>query len=261
MEAKKFYLGIDAGTTYIKAAIVNEHEEMIGSFVHPTGPDHSEALQTTWGRVLQAAELTREAVAHTTATGFGRYDVAFADSVKTEISCHARGAFHHFRCPITIIDIGGQDTKIIRVDGSGKRIGFRMNRKCAAGTGAFLEEIARHLQIPMEELNSMAGGSKDDAPLNSFCTVFASTEVINRLKDGEAAEVLVRGAFESVARRVMEMEELQGTIVMTGGVVAYNPVILKVLGRHIGQEILTPPHPQLTGAFGAALYANDASRQ
>ena len=253
-----YFHGIDVGTTFVKSVIIDHENRIIGSSVRRAGPDRTTAVNDSFSEAQEIAGLENEEIINTTATGFGRHKVPFANSVKTEISCHAKGAFHHFQKAITIIDIGGQDNKIIRIDGSGKRIGFRMNRKCAAGTGAFLEEIARHLQIPLGDLNSIAQGSDDDSPLNSFCTVFASTEVIQRLKEGESAEVLVRSAFESVARRVMEMEEFHGAIVMTGGVVAHNPVILDILGEHIGQKILTPPQPQLTGAFGATLYARQS---
>ncbi len=258
MDTKKFYLGIDAGTTYVKAVIVNDSKEIIGTFVHPTGTDHADSLKTVGGGVLEAASITKEALAHTTATGFGRDTIEFADSTKTEISCHARGAYHHFPQAITIIDIGGQDTKIIQLDESGKRIGFKMNRKCAAGTGAFLNEIAQKLEVPLNELNSMAMGSDLNSPLSSFCTVFASTEILQRMKDGERIEDLVRGAYESVIRRVIEMEELEGTIIMTGGVIAYHPIIAEILGGLLDMKIRTPPLPQLTGALGAALFARQS---
>lgn len=257
MEVRKYYLGIDAGTTYVKTVIVNESGEMIGTFVHSTGTDHANSIQIAWEGALQSTDLTKDAIVHTTATGFGRDSVQFADSTKTEISCHARGAYHHFSRQITIIDIGGQDTKIIKLDENGKRIGFKMNRKCAAGTGAFLEEIAQKLDVPLNELNSLALESDQDSPLSSFCTVFASTEILQRIKDGERMEDLIRGAYQSVIRRVIEMEELKGHIIMTGGVIAHHPIIAQILGDHLGMEIRIPPHPQLTGALGAALFARE----
>ena len=130
-----------------------------------------------------------------------------------------------------------------------------MNRKCAAGTGSFLEEIAYKLNIPMNEMNTLAEKSDKETALSSFCTVFASTEILTRIKEGEKMEDMVKSAFESVARRVIEMDTLEGTIVMTGGVVAYNDVILKILAKSIGNKILAPPDPQLSGAVGAALFA------
>jgi predicted CoA-substrate-specific enzyme activase len=133
-----------------------------------------------------------------------------------------------------------------------------MNRKCAAGTGSFLEEIAFKLNIPMDEMNVLAGKSSKDTALSSYCTVFASTEILTRIKEGEKKEDMVKSAFESVARRVIEMDTLDGTVVMTGGVVAYNDIILKILSKQVGQKILTPPNPQLTGALGAALFAKEA---
>ena len=133
-----------------------------------------------------------------------------------------------------------------------------MNRKCAAGTGAFLEEIAHRLNIPMDEMNLLASKSTKTEPLSSYCTVFASSEILTRIRDGERIEDMVRNAFESVARRVIEMESIEDTVILTGGVVAYNDIIVKILKRYLGKEILVPPHPQLIGALGAALFAREA---
>lgn len=246
---------MDVGTSYIKVVIIDEDVKMIGSYTGRSGADLQMSITSAFEGAVTGAGVPRNDIKHITATGFGRRNVAFADSTKTEISCHAKGAFHHFPRKITIIDIGGQDTKIIKVDERGKRVGFKMNRKCAAGTGAFLEEIAQRLGLPMDEMNVLATRSTKDVALGSFCTVFASTEILTKIKDGEKVEDMVKSAFESVVKRVIEMDALDGTIVMTGGVVTYNDIIKKILARHTGNEILTPPHPQLTGALGAALYA------
>ncbi len=258
MLKERYFFGIDVGTSYIKAVIIDNKNEIIGSSTDRSGADLQKSITAIFKELTTAADIPQHTIKHITATGFGRRSVSFADSIKTEIGCHAKGSYHYFPRKITIIDIGGQDTKIIKIDAKGKTLGFKMNRKCAAGTGAFLEEIANRLSIPMSEMNMLAAKSTKDTALSSFCTVFASTEILTRIKDGERIEDMVKSAFESVARRVIEMDTLDGTIVMTGGVVTYNDFILKALTKYVGSKILTPPNPQLTGAIGAALFAREA---
>lgn len=249
------FAGIDAGTSYIKAVVIDTDAAILAHSVERSGADLKSSIETAFDKLLSAASLSREDIQNITATGFGRKNVAFADEVRTEIACHARGAFHYFSQEITVIDIGGQDTKVIKLDGSGKRIGFKMNRKCAAGTGTFLEEIAGKVGISMEDMNELAGKSRNDVALNSFCTVFASSEILTRIREGEKIEDMVKSAYESVARRVIEMDTLEGAVVMTGGVVAYNSIMVGLMQKYIKGEVLLPPEPQLCGAFGAALFA------
>ena len=251
------FAGIDVGTSYIKAVIIDDGCKVVSSFTDRSGADLHASIDSVFEKAVAASSLSRDAVKHVAATGFGRRNVPFADSVRTEISCHAKGAYHYFPRKITVIDIGGQDTKVIKLDENGKLMKFKMNRKCAAGTGAFLEEIAIKLGISPDEMNDLAKKSARDTPLASFCTVFASTEILTRIKEGEKLEDMVRSAFESVARRVIEMDSLKGTIVMTGGVIEHNDVMLKILSKHVGKDILVPPNPQLCGAFGAALFARE----
>lgn len=257
MSKEIYFAGVDVGTSYIKVVIIDGKNEIVGSRTERSGADLQMSITSAFDGAMAAANVARDDVGHITATGFGRRNVSFADTTKTEISCHAKGAFHHYPRKITIIDIGGQDTKIIKMDEEGKRIGFKMNRKCAAGTGTFLEEIAHKLNVPMDEMNSLATKATKDVALGSFCTVFASTEILTRIKEGEKVENMVKSAYESVVKRVIEMDSLEGAVVMTGGVVAYNDTILKILEKYTGNEILTPPNPQLTGAFGAALFAKE----
>lgn len=254
----RYFGGIDVGTSYIKAVIIDGKSDIIGFFTERTGTDLQKSITAAFEGVMAAAALPQEAIAHITATGFGRRNVPFVNSVKTEISAHAKGAYHFFPEKMTVVDIGGQDTKIIKIDAHGKILGFKMNRKCAAGTGAFLEEIAHRLDISMSDMNKLAARSAQDAALSSFCTVFASTEILTRIKEGEKIEDMVKSAFVSVAKRVIEMDTLGETVVVTGGVVAYNDSIVKILAKHVGKKILTPPHPQFTGAVGAALFASEA---
>jgi predicted CoA-substrate-specific enzyme activase len=255
----EFYVGIDVGAAYIKAVVIDENIEIKGYSVERSGADLQDSIKRSLDDAVAKAGIPRDSIKHITATGFGRKRVSFADSSVTEISCHAKGTYHFFPRRMTIIDIGGQDTKIIKLDENGKRVGFKMNRKCAAGTGAFLEEIAHRLNVKMNEMNELASRSSNRVPLASYCTVFASTEILTRIKEGEKAEDMVRSAFESVARRVLEMDPLEDTVVMTGGVVAHNSMIVKILERYHGGEILMPPYPQLAGALGAALFAKEYS--
>ena len=189
------------------------------------------------------------------ATGYGRRNVAFADTPLTEIHCHGIGCYHLFGRAITIVDIGGQDNKVIRLDKQGLRIDFTMNRKCAAGTGAFIEEIAHRLGVPLGEMDALARSASQTVRLSSFCTVFAKTEILTQLRLGAPVDGIVRGAFLAVLDRVLEMAPLVGEVVLSGGVAAHNPVIAEILAEKLGREVEVAPHPQFTGALGAALAA------
>ena len=254
-----FRAGIDVGTSYVKAVVIDGECGVAGLAIERTGHDLDGSIARCFQKVIAAADIPREAVGHVMASGFGRRNVAFADGTRTEITSHARGAYHHFPRAITVVDIGGQDTKIIRLDADGRRIGFRMNRKCAAGTGAFLEEIALKLGVRPGDMNAMAARSDSESTLNSYCTVFASSEILTRIRGGERVEDMVRSAFEAVARRVLEMDTMEGTIVLTGGVVAHNPVVRDLLAARTAGEVVVPPDPQFVGALGAALLAREAS--
>jgi len=252
------WAGVDVGSTTTKAVVIDGRCEVLASHVVPSGTDLGRAASTCLEEVLRAAggPAPRAVVA----TGFGRSAVKGADGAVTEITCHGRGAFLEFPEAITVVDIGGQDTKVISIDRTGRRVGFRMNRKCSAGTGTFLEEIAHRLGVPLGDLDAMARRSKKAAPLSSYCTVFASTEMLSRIRAGEPIEDLVRGAYESVVRRVVELTALRGTVVVTGGVVAFNPIVAEILGSVSGADVRVPRRPQLIGALGAALVAKDGLR-
>ncbi|KYK20592.1 ATPase [Thermoplasmatales archaeon SG8-52-2] len=257
MPNKRYFAGIDVGTSYIKVVIIDDSSNIVGSFIDRTSSDLQKSIKNVYNKAISSSKISHNNIEHITATGFGRENVSFSNSVVTEISSHAKGAYHYFPKKIIIVDIGGQDTKIIKIDEKGKIQGFKMNRKCAAGTGSFLEEIAYKLNIPMNQMNMLAKKSDKETALSSFCTVFASTEIITRIKEGERIEDMVRSAFESIAKRVIEMDTLLGTVVATGGVVTYNKILLKILSKQTGKEILTPPNPQLSGAIGAAIFSKE----
>ena len=255
MSDNKYFVGIDVGTSFIKSVIINNNMEILNSFITRTRTSLEDSSKIVFENALSNASIPRSAIEYIMATGFGKNNVLFADATKTEISCHAKGAYHYFPKKVTVIDIGGQDTKVIKLDDKGKIIRFKMNRKCAAGTGVFIEEIANQLDIPLNELNKIAIKSTKKAPLGSFCTVFAKTEILTRIKEGEQVEDLLKSTFESVVRRIIEMTELEGALVVTGGVVAHNRIIGDILKRETRADILIPPHPQLIGAIGAAIFA------
>jgi len=241
--------------------IIDAAKAILGSFVKKTGADLEGSATEAFEEALKKAGLSREEIRSITATGFGRKSVSFAQETVTEISCHSRGCYHYFPEEITVVDVGGQDNKIIRLDAEGKRVGFKINRKCAAGTGAFLEEMAYRLDIPLSDLDPLARSSSKAAEIGSYCTVFTATEVLDRIRRGEKVEEIVRGLFVSVVKRVLEMGTLSGRVIVSGGVVAFNPIVAELLSQRSGKEVGIPPHPQEMGAFGAALFALERAQK
>ena len=252
---KAIYTGVDIGASHTKVALLDADKNLIGHSVEKSGTDFAKTAEKCLGIALKMADATRDQIRNTISTGYGRKNVAFSKGTKTEISCHGRGCFQSFPMAITIIDIGGQDNKVIKLDAQGRRISFKMNRKCAAGTGAFLEEMSMRLNIPITDMDGLARQSTDMVELGSYCTVFSATEVLEKIKQGKKVQDIVKGLFFSVIKRIMEMDTLTDTVVMTGGVVAFNPYIISMVQDISGLKILVPEHPQLTGAIGAALFA------
>ncbi len=255
MALKKTYAGVDVGASRTKVAILDADKKLIGHAVKKSGTDFAVTADACLASALKMAGTNAGNIANTVSTGYGRKNVSFARDTKTEISCHAKGAYYYFPFSTTIIDIGGQDNKIIKVDPSGRRISFKMNRKCAAGTGAFLEEMALRLDVPLDKMDQLASQSENMVKLGSFCTVFSATEVLENIRQGKKLPDIVKGVFFSMIKRVLEMDALTQKVVMTGGVVAHNPFMVKMAEQIIEREILVPQYPQLTGAIGAALYA------
>jgi predicted CoA-substrate-specific enzyme activase len=259
MDSKPVYAGIDVGASRTKVAILDSHKNLMGRSVRNSGTDFMATAELCLEDSLKMALRDRPHIAKTVSTGYGRKNVVFSDDTKTEIACHARGCYHYFQRAISIIDIGGQDNKIIKLDNKGRRSGFKMNRKCAAGTGAFLEEMSLRLNIPLEEMNSQAIQSTEMVKLGSYCTVFSGTEVLENIRNGKKVPDIVKGLFFSVIKRVLEMDSLTENVVMTGGVVAHNPYLVTMTEEIIGRKIWVPEFPQFTGAIGAALFAMNAS--
>jgi predicted CoA-substrate-specific enzyme activase len=228
----------------------------------PSGFDYAEAAEAALGdalRTMGGAERWRDRIERCVSTGYGRERVACATRRVTEITCHARGAFEWYPQVRTIIDIGGQDTKVIRLNAHGRTADYRMNAKCAAGTGTFLESIAVRLALPLGEIDGLAMRSTGRLVMNSYCTVFTSTEVLERIKDGQPKEDIAMGLYRAIASRVVEMVAARdgagGAVAATGGVVTHGRAMVRALGEALRTEVLLPPLPQHAGAFGAALLA------
>lgn len=255
-----YFAGIDVGSSTTKCVIIDKDKKILSASVIKSGVDFRKASFDCYETCIQKAKIEKNDVKFLVATGYGRRNVHFADRTRTEISCHAMGSFFYFPWRITIIDIGGEDAKIIKLDDKGKKIGFKMNRKCSAGTGAFLEVIAERLSIALSDMDSIARKSKKNVSISSYCTVFASTEVLKRVRFGEKLEDIVKGVYGSVVDRVIEMDVLSGNIVLTGGVVAHHPFICEILKEKLeSSQVFIPPYPQEIGAFGAALFALESS--
>jgi predicted CoA-substrate-specific enzyme activase len=253
----RYFCGIDIGASAAKLVLIDDEGQTAARSMRRSGVDYAATAQRCLDEALAMAGVAPADIAATCATGYGRDNVPWAESKATEIACHGRGAFAHFRRAITVVDIGAQDSKVIHLDDAGRRTNFKMNRKCAAGTGAFLEEIAHRLDLPLDQLNGLAERSTQTVTLGSFCTVFAATEILEKIRHGCAVEDIIKGAFRSVLQRIVEMDTFDGSLVMTGGVAAHNRLLAELAADYFGRAALLPPEPQFTGALGAALFAKE----
>ncbi|MBN2338746.1 MAG: ATPase [Acidobacteria bacterium] len=255
MTPEAVYGGIDIGASATKVALVGGGRKILASDVRKTGVSFEASAADAMGAALALAGLRMEGLRRVVATGYGRHNVDFAHATRTEIACHARAAHFHFPRRITVVDVGGQDNKIIHVSAQGRRDSFKMNRKCAAGTGAFLEEVAQRMDVPLERIDELARRASHTVHMGSYCTVFTKTEILAHMRAGEKVPEIVAGLVESVVKRIVEMDPLAGEVVLTGGVVAHIPMLGEMLGRHVHHPVHILPDAQLAGAFGAALLA------
>lgn len=252
------YLGIDIGSSSSKAAVVDENRQVVATRVVNLGTGTSgvdEALK----EALELAGITIDDVKYTVATGYGRLKYTAADKQITEITCHAKGVRYLAPDADTIIDIGGQDAKGIKLSRDGQVENFVMNEKCAAGTGRFLEVMSRVLNTSLSDLGELADQSTKEIPISSVCTVFAESEVISSLAGGAAHADVARGANMAIAKRVAGMAKRAGigkNVVMTGGV-ALNPNMVQAMSVALEQPVRAVPDCQAAGAIGAALFAWD----
>lgn len=250
------FLGIDIGSASSKAAVISDDRKLVSTAVINLGTG-SGAAQHVIDEALKKAGVLPDRVKYSVVTGYGRMTFQGANEQMTEITCHAKGVSFMMPSVQTVIDIGGQDAKVIRLSDAGTVTNFVMNEKCAAGTGRFLEVMARILGCGIEKLSDCAEKSREIVTISSTCTVFAESEVISQLASGKKQEDVARGAHISVAQRVTGLANRIGVmddVGMTGGV-ALNRNLVRAMEYELGRKIKTVPEAQSMGAIGAALYA------
>lgn len=248
--------GIDVGSLSTDAVLLGDEGVLAYSIVS-TGAQAQAAAERAFEEALERAGLGRSDVGFLVATGYGRMGVPFADAQVTEISCHACGAAFLEPEARTVIDIGGQDSKVIRIGPGGSVVDFLMNDKCAAGTGRFLEVMAERLELSVSSLGEEDLQAERAAEISSMCTVFAESEVVSLIAQGVPRCEIVRGLHRSIAERTAGMANRLGVVpkvMMTGGV-AKNKGVVRALSERLGVEIVVPEEPQIVGALGAALIA------
>ena len=252
-----YVAGVDSGSAMTKAVILDRQANITASCILPTGSGVADGAKNALDRALAQAGLTRDALALVVTTGYGRATVGLGDSAVTEITCHARGAHYLYPAARTIIDIGGQDSKAIRIDGKGNVLAFAMNDKCAAGTGRFLEMQARALDLTLEAMCREGQNWHSEITISSTCTVFAESEVVSLVAQNVPPADIIHGLNRSVAARtatLLARVNPEGPYAMTGGV-AQNQGVVKCLEEKLGAPLLVSPSAQLCGALGAALIA------
>lgn len=259
MEGKNgmYVLGIDSGSTSTNAVIMDRDRKIKAFSVVRTGAKSGESADKVLKDVLEKASLTREDISWIVSTGYGRVSIPFADENVTEISCHGKGA-HYFNPKIrTILDIGGQDSKAIRLSENGEVKDFVMNDKCAAGTGRFLEMIARTLEVSLDEMGAIALTSREEIEITSMCSVFAESEVISLIANNKEKNDIANGVCNAIANKaygLLKRVGMEPDFMMTGGV-AKNPGVVRAVERKLGARLYICGEPEIVGATGAALYA------
>lgn len=252
----KYFAGLDIGSTMTKVVIIGDG--VTASVIGPTGAEHRKLAHRVMEDALKQADLRFDRLSFVVATGYGRINVPFADRQVTEITCHAKGVYSLLPTVRTIIDIGGQDSKGIKI-ANGKVTDFVMNDKCAAGTGRFLEVIADALGVPLAELGQVSLSADKTARISNTCTVFAEQEVVSQLAVGERVANLVAGVHDAVATRVYAMTDklnIEPDVAITGGG-AKNIGLVRALEAQYGGSVLVTPEPLITGALGAALIGRE----
>lgn len=257
----KYYIGVDIGSVATKVVLIKNDSdaEFIGGKISPTGSNGNLTSQKLIDDLIKEKNVDKNDIEKILATGYGRINVSFTDLTKTEISCHAKGAKFVFPKTKTVIDIGGQDSKAIKLNSNGDVLDFVMNDKCAAGTGRFLEVMSHALQVNLSDFGKCHIESKKDIQISNICTVFAESEVITLLSEGKDKNEIIKGLNYSVAKRVLNLAKrigIEKDIVMTGGVAKNGGVVL-ALEELLGEEIKVPSEPQIVGALGAALFAKE----
>jgi predicted CoA-substrate-specific enzyme activase len=249
--------GVDVGSTQTKAVVVDENGDIVGRSLLPTGANVVQAAERAFHDALKTGDIHEEDVGFVVGTGYGRYRVEFGDTQITEIVCHARGAAHMFPDTQTVLDMGGQDTKAIRIQPGGDVIDFCMNDKCAAGTGRFLQSAAAALEMELSDLGPTALKGQRPVNISTTCTVFAESEVLSWLARGKKIEDILLGVHRSIASRsiaLLRRVGIEGDITFTGGVTK-NEAMVDVLNDLLGTELNVSEESHYIGALGAALFA------
>ncbi len=254
------FAGIDAGSRTIKLMIIDEKRAVRAQGVFDQGIRQKELAFSLFLRILEENHLKKEDIQYMVATGYGRDSLDFADTAVTEITCHAKGVSFLHPDVKTIVDIGGQDSKLIRLENGGLVRDFVMNDRCAAGTGRFLEVVAKRLEIPVSQIGLLAEGADQPCVISSMCVVFAETEIVGLLAAGESAENIAAGVQNAIALRIAGMagRSSENPVIFTGGVALIRGMDA-ALSRAMRQSVSVSNHPQLTGALGAALLAKQRS--
>ena len=254
--------GCDIGSLTAKAVIV-ENGKILSDAIDRVKTRPEDSAKEIMQMALDKAKLTMDSIGYVVGTGYGREKIPFADSVESEISCHAKGAFKVMPSVRMVIDIGGQDAKATRMDDSGNVARFIYNDKCASGTGRFLEVMAEALEVPLEELGSLAAQSKEKLSISNQCVIFAETEVISLVNEGKETADILDALHHSLAKRVASLArsiDVNEDVVMTGGV-AKNAGVFNALceALNVNMKSLDGVDPQIMGALGAALFAEERS--
>jgi predicted CoA-substrate-specific enzyme activase len=258
------FAGVDIGSATTKTVIIDGQQEILAFSLLPTSYDREQSGTEALNMALAKIQKSGDALKYIVSTGYGRRAFASSDKVLPEIVCHAKGTKFLFPEVRTIIDIGGQDSKVIELDENGGVVRFEMNDKCAAGTGRFLEVLTeRILNLPLAELGPLALKSKKHLTLSSVCTVFAESEILSLLSENKAREDIAYGISKAIAKRVIGMGaggqiSYNKPIVFSGGV-AKNSGVVKAIGEELGKKVVTPKEPQITAALGAAIFAKEHS--
>jgi len=252
------YTGIDIGSTMTKVVIIDENERIIASFHSASVPEHQRLAGRMMQEALTLAGLKSKDIGYIVSTGYGRVNVPFADKQITEITCHARAVSRLLPAVRTVIDIGGQDCKAIKVS-NGKVVDFVMNDKCAAGTGRFIEVMAESLGVKLEDVGPLSLSAQSEVAIANTCTVFAEREVVAQLTEGVPVADLLAGVHKAIATRIFGMAsrlKMEREVAVSGGG-AKNTGLIRALEVKLGYPVLIPAEPLLMGAIGAAMLGKE----
>ncbi|MFH1842527.1 MAG: acyl-CoA dehydratase activase [bacterium] len=247
--------GIDVGTECVKALVLDEEKTVLGRSVVPTGGYFQDRVRQALNNALDEAQYQEEELAGLCATGFGKDCVPGATQLRGDTACHARGAFHHCPAAMCLVDIGGREPRVIHVNDRGHPTELFTLRRCAVGIGTFLMFASRHLDVHPTRLQELASLAEEPAAIGSYCSVFAGSDVLDRLREGQSRENIALGCIHSVAERIVEIGGFRGPLKISGGVTEYFPGVTKAMSGITGLAVVELPSPVMAGALGAALFS------